>query len=110
MAKRQKRELIQSLKVQDYNLKDTAIPSAIIVSISDVKTKFDNDDEKSEVLAFKDESDDETKSVFINAKSINNLIDTFGDNDELWIGKKIKVVVEKNDFFNKNMFVVYPIK
>lgn len=110
MAIRKKVELIPALKAEDYKDGEEVVANATIKEVRDVKTKFDTEEnDASTVLTFEDEADGETKSVFLNAKSTNNLIDSFGADDSAWAGKMIKIGCEKDPHYKKRMLVVSPL-
>lgn len=100
MAKRQKIELRPALKAQDYNEGEVLKPTAFIKDIQDVDTKFGEN-----TIITLDDGD----SVFMNMRSNNNLVEKYGEEDKLWIGKGVRLVCETDKIFSKKMLVLYPI-
>lgn len=111
--KLQKIELKQSLKAEDFDADADAIATAFIKNVEEVKTKFNEEGEKSLLMTIEDVTEEDAKkqikSLFINMTSLNNCIDAFGDDTKLWIGKSIKVVCNKENFYNKKQLVVEAI-
>ena len=102
MTLRQKKVFSESLKAKDYKINDVPFSSAKIIVVRDIETKFQ--DSVKTLLEIETEEGDNV-SVFLNQKSINNLVDDFGENDESWVGKKIKSQIEKDETFGQLMIV-----
>lgn len=47
------------------------------------------------------------KNLTLNQKSINILIDEFGDEDKQWIGKELNVILKKDTIANKKVIICY---
>lgn len=101
MSKREKIELRPALKAQNYKEGDVVKATAFIKDIEDVQTKFG----ESSVITFEDGD-----SIFMNDATNNNLVAAFGNEDEIWKGKAVRVVCEKNKVFDKLMLVAYAVK
>lgn len=114
MAKRQKVELVPSLKAEDYKDGDTVISTGYIKSIENVKTKFDDEGTTSTILYIDDDAEKDiskrTKGIFMNTMSNNNLVDAFGEEDSIWLGKAVKVICNKQNSYNKKQLVIQAIK
>lgn len=109
MTTREKNELFPTLKVNPDEDDDNAVAftkkmQIEIVSLKDVDTKF------GKKLSAVVNHDGKKYSVFINSTSKNNLIDGFGTNDNMWIGKICNLELEKDKTYNKQMIVFHPIK
>jgi hypothetical protein len=52
---------------------------------------------------------DDGDNVFFNSMSNNLLIEAYGEEDSLWIGKPVKVICEKDAVFKKLYLVVRPL-
>lgn len=103
MVKRKKSELVDALKASDLKT-DWEIKDAEITEVKDVKTKFS--DNERVVISFQDVKDDVKFAVFVNQKSLNNLIDAFGEDDKKWIGEHCKLSLETDEKFGKKMIVI----
>ena len=78
---------------------------ADIISLNDIKTTYG---EKTIIVL--NNSDLNDFQLFVNNKSMENLIEAFGKEDSEWIGKIVNLKLEKDKKFNKNMIVLYPVK
>lgn len=97
---REKIEIRPALKAQDYKEGAVVKSQVPIKDIIEVETRFG---EKS-VLVLEDGD-----SIFLNAASNNSLIDAFGKESDIWKGKFVSIVCEKDTIFNKLMLVVKPL-
>lgn len=100
MSKREKIEIKPSLKAQDYKEGEVVKSSIPIKDIVDVETKFGD----KTIITLEDGD-----AVFLNAESNNNLVDSFGKEDEHWKGKYVSVICKKDNVFGKLMLVIQPI-
>lgn len=55
------------------------------------------------------EKDGKKYNVFLNTKSINNLIEKYGEESDNWKGRLIELKREKDSYYNKPAIMVYPI-
>jgi hypothetical protein len=105
MTKRTKSEMLDTLKADDediiLNLGDMQI-----ISIKDIDTKYG---EKT-VITLEEVNSDKKVQVFVNAVSMNNLIDAYGEEDKKYIGKNVKLTIEIDEKFNKKMIVIHAVK
>lgn len=106
MVKRQKFENARLLRAKEYEDGQTVIETGFIKSVKDVHTKFNEDEENSTKATISDEKTGETVAVFLNASSMNNLIDAFGDDDKEWINKAVRVVCNTDNYLDKEQLVV----
>jgi len=97
---REKIELKASLKAQDYTENQIVKPTAFIKEIIEVETKYGD-----KTIIKLDDND----SIFMNAETNNRLIDKLGRNDEVWIGKAVRLTCERDKTFGKLMLVLTPI-
>lgn len=109
MTKQEKKEIFPTLKILVKEDDDNGVVfkdmQVNIVSItSDVETIHGK-----KIVAVV-QTDKQKYSVFVNATSINKLIDAFGEDDELWTGKICNLKKEKDKKFNNQMIVFYPVK
>ena len=56
---------------------------------------------------FKIETRNGEKNLTFNQKSINILIDEYGDEDKEWIGKEVNVILKKDTIANKKVIIPY---
>jgi hypothetical protein len=98
--KRKKIELKPCLKAQDFQDGQIVKVTTFIKEVVDVETKFGDN-----TIIYLEDGD----SVFMNATSLNNIINAYGEEDSLWIGKPIRVICKKDPVFSKNMFIIEPI-
>ena len=86
-------QFVDALEQNDYK----------IVSVQDVPTKTYG---TKTTLTLYCLNDDLKYTVFINAVSMNNLVDAFGKNDDKWKDKTVKLSLEKDKKYNKDMIVI----
>ena len=107
--KRQAKILFPTMKADGKDELDNELAfqecQADIVQISDVETTFGN---KTIVALHNDDLGD--FQVFVNNKSMKNLVEALGEEDKTWIGKVIDLTLEQDEKFKKNMIVLTPIK
>lgn len=108
MVKRKKKEINDTLKAEDFKEGDQPIKEGSILSVKDIMTKFSKNQELQTVCAIQDKKDGQKWDIFLNNKSLNNLIEGFGDEDDSWLNKHVTIVCEKEPNFKKLMLVVYP--
>jgi hypothetical protein len=107
MTERTKSELLPTLKVSSVEDDENAIQlkdktQIEILSLKDVATK--NGQKTIAVV----EMNGEKVQVFVNATSMNNLIDAFGNDDKYFIGKMCDLEIEKAPSpFNKQSMIVF---
>lgn len=106
---REKKELVDSLKARDYIVGQIVIATGKIVGMKDVVTKFNKDGENSTIVTIENQSNDIINNVFINNESMNNLIDAYGVDDLMYIGKLVKVVCNDSNHFKAKQLVIVPI-
>jgi hypothetical protein len=110
----QKIELIPSLKAEDYDDGALVIATGYIKDVQAVKTKFNDEGTTSTIIFITDEAETnpkiKDKGVFTNSYSINNLIDAYGEESGLWIGKAVKVSCNKNNFYKKKMLLIEALR
>lgn len=112
MAIRQKKELLPTIKVKVQEgeelsvLFDDEIASNQykIVGVKDQDTEFG---EKT-IMTLDCINDGNKYNVFVNATSLNLLVDKFGENDAKWIGEKVTLSKEKNSKYKNEMIVINP--
>ena len=106
--KRQTKVLFPTMKAdgKDENENELAFKEcqADIVQVSDVDTIHGN---KTIIALHNDELGD--FQVFINNKSMNNLVEALGEEDKKWIGKIVNLTLEQDEKFKKNKIVLTPI-
>lgn len=107
---RKKRELYPTLKIEesakddDLSIQFTEEHEKIvfeIISVTDRPTKFGD-----KVILGLQQDVDNKFSIFLNAESQNFLIDEFGENDEKWKGKMVKLKKDHNKQFKQDMILV----
>lgn len=98
--KRKKIEIKPALKAQDYKEGDIIKATTFIRDIAEVETKYGD----KTIINFEDGD-----SIFMNSESNNRLIDAFGNEDNLWLNKPVKLSCEKDKVFGKLMLVITPI-
>ena len=83
---------------KEYAFADTVKPDAIkepfevkVKRVSTVETKYGD----KRTLVF--DKGNEEKQVFLNAISLQNLVDAFGDETDDWHGKKVRISVVQNE-------------
>lgn len=108
---REKQELIPTLKVKVEEDDDTSVElkkkkQVSIVEIKDIETKY-----KTKTIAVVQDSDGNKYQVFLNSRSLNNLIDAFGKDDTLWKGRLCDLVVENAPapYEKQKMIVFKPV-
>ena len=106
--KRQAKILFPTMKAdgKDANENELAFREcqADIVNLTDVATTYG---EKTIVALHNDDLGD--FQVFVNNKSMSNLIESFGEEDKKWIGKIVNLTLEQDEKFKKNMIVLNPL-
>ena len=95
---REKSEILETLKAENK----PEIANAEILKVKDVPTKYGT----KQVLTIQDTDAEAKFDLFLNTTSMNNLIDLFGNDDNLWLGKVVKISTEVDEKFGKNMIVV----
>lgn len=106
MAKRKKLEFPPTLKAEDFKDGETAIATGTILSIKDgVETEFG---EKT-ILMVENSADGKQYGLFCNRITLNNLIDLYGDDDLMWVGKQVKIHCIKDDKYKQKMLVASSI-
>jgi len=107
--KRQAKEILPTMKIDADSENELDIPyvecQVTIEAISDVETKKYG----KKTLATVRNSEAKRFNVFINNFSMQNLIDSFGDEDKAWIGKVVNLVKEKDENYDTDMIVIQPI-
>ena len=103
--KRQKKELLDTLKADNYKL-GGVVEQADIGAVKDLET---NNYGTKTIMQFLT-AEGEQKQVFLNSYSVNNLIDAFGEEDKRWVGETITIVCEEEPKFKKKMLIVKPYK
>jgi hypothetical protein len=88
------------LKAEDYKAGDVVLATGFIQQCEDIETKFGT----KTLLTLQD--GDRLASVFVNMISNNNLVEAYGENDEVWKGKPVRVICDKDDIFNKKKLVI----
>lgn len=78
---------------------------ATIEEIKDVETKKFGD----KIVAVLSEGD-EVFNVFLNNYSLEKLGEAYGEDDVNWKGKLVDLKLEKDENFNNDMIVLYPVK
>lgn len=106
--KREKQEIIPTLKISvkagDDLSKEFTPMQISIKEVKDIETKFG----KKTVITVQ-AGEEEVYNLFVNSTSMNNLIDAFGDDDAMWIGKICNLVKGKNEKFENEMIVFEPV-
>lgn len=109
--KREKQELIPTLKVKVDENDDLSVElkkkmQVSIVEIKDIETRY-----KTKTIAIVQDADGNKYQVFLNTKSLNNLIDAFGDEDSTWKGRLCDLVVESAPapYEKQKMIVFKPV-
>lgn len=112
--KQQKKLLLPTLKINvkrsDLNAiafgDKYAVQYEIIGIKNNVETKFGT----KQVLELSRSSDGFRLCCFINDKSLNNLIEAFGEEDADWVGKLVNLSKEQSEGFDNEMIVVTPVE
>lgn len=105
---REKKLLIPTLKVRADPDNENDVPfTEMQVSLKEIADIDTIHGVRTKALVMKD---DITYSVFVNPTSINNIIDAFGENDEVWIGKLFDLKLEVSKHFKTDMIVFHPVK
>lgn len=112
MTKREKIELHPTVKAKPVEEDENAIQlkeemQITIREIKDITTANGN-----KVIAKVEDEKEKVYSVFMNRTSINKLIESFGDDDSLWIGKMCKLTIEQcpEPFQKQKMILFNPIQ
>ena len=107
--KRQAKVLFPTMKAdgKDENENELAFREcqADIVNISDVKTTY-----AEKTILVLNNDDLGYFQVFVNNKSMGNLVEGLDEDDEKWIGKILDITLEQDEKFKKNMIVLNPVK
>lgn len=107
--KRQKKELYPTLKVEAKSEDDLSVQFEEadfkdvifeITQVTDVSTAYG----EKPVLTL--QTGDKIYQVFVNAQSMSNLIDAFGDDDKKWKGESVTISKQRDKKYNKEMLVV----
>jgi hypothetical protein len=106
---REKQILHETLKARDYNIGEVVFKTAVILSIADVHTKFNEDGKNSTLLTIQDEATDKIFNVFVNNESMNNLIDKLGADDQQYSSKLVRVICNDNNYLKAKQLVIEPI-
>ncbi len=77
---------------------------AVIMDLNDVKTGYG--DKLVATLQTKDSS----FNVFVNATSLKNMIEAFGDEDSVWLKQAVELKLEVDKKFKSDMIVLHPVK
>lgn len=95
----------KGLKAEDFSDGDVAVNSGKILDVQELETEYGNRN----YLTFFNEEEEKDSAVFLNAKSKDELIDSFGEETDNWNGKKVKIVCSKGSGKYKNkMLLVKP--
>jgi len=107
MAQRTAKKILPTMKIAVKSDDDVVYQEcdANIVSLTDVDTKFGD----KTVMTLSNKKLNEF-NVFVNNVSMTMLITAYGDDDNEWIGKPVKLLKEVDSKFNKEMIVITPIK
>ena len=107
--KRQAKVLIPTMKADGKDENENELEfrelQADIVNVSDIATAYG---EKT-IIALNN-SDLGDFQIFVNNKSMGNLVEKFGDEDKTWIGRIVDLKLEQDEKFKKNMIVLYPLE
>lgn len=109
MTRREAKELLPTMKVSADGSDELSISfqeiEVKIISFEDIETTFGK-----KLIATVSMKDDEKFCIFVNNTSLERLIEAYGDDDEKWIGKTVKLTLEKNEKFKSKMIVLNPKK
>lgn len=113
MTKRKKLEILPTLKVEPKKNDELAIKFSeeyatdyILDDVEDVGTQYGD----AVKLRLTRRSDETRVSVFVNATSMNNLIDAFGDDDTKWRGKVVKLSKQQSKGYDNEALIVDAVK
>lgn len=115
MSKREKTELLPTLKINPKKDDDLAIKfdkdlEGIQVSIVKIEDRNTNSFGEKVVATVEDTKTNKKYSVFVNGVSMNNLIEAFGQEDSRWTGKLCTLNKEQDKKFKNDMIVFHPVK
>ena len=96
MSKIDKSEFEFGETIRPADLKTGGIDT-IIVSVRELSTRYGD----KRVLIFEGE-----KQVFLNAFSLKNLVEAYGDETESWIGQRIHIDVESSERTQKKASII----
>ena len=105
-----KREILPTLKITVENSDENGV-----VFDKDMQVKINGDIQQTTKYGEKtiltiEDSSGKKYNLFLNTKSINNLLEAFGEDSENWKGKLANLRKEKDSYYNKDSIVVYGVK
>jgi hypothetical protein len=105
--KRQAKKIYPTMKINTSQDNDIEFEECQceIVDTKDVESKLYG--EKT-ILVLKD-TNERVFGIFINNYSMENLINSFGEDDKNWKGKLVDLTKEQDAQFKKDMIVVKPV-
>jgi len=105
MTKRQKQEVLPTLKADDYKGKKDGevIETGFLRGIKDIQTVYGV---KTVFTIEINDTENEQIQVFANAQTLNQLIEDCGDEDNSWLGQPIKITKETDEKFKKTFLKV----
>lgn len=104
MVKREKVELAETLKAEAFDV-DAIVGQFEILEVKDQATKHGD----KIILTLRNNQSGDKNSLFVNMYSNNAMIDKFGDDDKMWIGKLVEIVCQNDEHFNNKMLVCKPL-
>ena len=108
MVIREPKEILPTMKVNPKSDDDLAFKECQvqIIGTKDIRTKYG---ERIALILHETEKDFKFE-VFLNERSLREIVSTFGKDDEAWKGKLVSLTSERDPKFNKEMIVVQPVK
>lgn len=94
------------LKVDDFEVGQIISSNSTILGVEEVETEFGT----RHVLTLEN-TNDEKIGVYLNQKSIDNIVDSYGNESDHWPGRQVRIRCDRGHGKWKNkMIIIEPLK